>query len=310
MTAVTLLGPQRFSPIAGDVVAELAPEGPVATITAGWLEREPDDAELDGLLHGRSRNLGLYGRRLDVWQRDPELAGAAVERRAVLDELHELYLVQLHHAIGAVYEIQRRAGHHRYRGPAISESIFAVQLLDLRHLELVAEVHAEWHDRWRPHEREAVAGHRRAVADALRDVTAVAVAGGHVDALLEVLHLFDVGAVLRQRAVPIVAWSAGAMALTERVVLFHDHAPHQQGYAELYEHGLGIVPGIVAVPHASRRLRLEDRDRMAVFAHRFAPAHCVVLDDGARVDLPDPRRCPPGTPVLGTDGAISTLEAA
>ena len=79
------------------------------------------------------------------------------------------------------------------------------------------------------------------------------------------------------------------MALTERVLLFHDQAPHGPAHAEFADHGLGWLRGCVLLPHARRRLRIEDPARMAVLAARTAPARCVVLDDGTRLDLD--RRC-------------------
>jgi hypothetical protein len=45
---------------------------------------------------------------------------------------------------------------------------------------------------------------------------------------------------------------------------------------------------------------------MAVFARRFAPARCVLLDNGTRVDAGDPA----GARVLGEDGRVTALEAA
>ena len=51
---VILLGPQR-RPTVDAVARSLSLDGPVATITAGWQEREPDDAELSALLGGRDR---------------------------------------------------------------------------------------------------------------------------------------------------------------------------------------------------------------------------------------------------------------
>ena len=53
-----VLGPQRL-PTLGSVARALDLPAPVATVTAGWEERESDDAELDGLLGGRSANLRL-----------------------------------------------------------------------------------------------------------------------------------------------------------------------------------------------------------------------------------------------------------
>ena len=78
---IIVLGPQRRPTL--DAVGL---DGPVATITAGWQEREPDDAELDALLDGRSLNLALYARWQDVLERDPEYAEAERAHRAALAE--------------------------------------------------------------------------------------------------------------------------------------------------------------------------------------------------------------------------------
>ena len=48
------------------------------------------------------------------------------------------------------------------------------------------------------------------------------------------------------------------------------------------------------LPHARRRLRVDDPIRMSVLARRFAPARCLVLDDGTRVPLDDGRALPSG----------------
>ena len=55
---IILLGPQR-SPTVGSLVRSLPPDGPVATITAGWQEREPDDNELSALLGGAGEDHDL-----------------------------------------------------------------------------------------------------------------------------------------------------------------------------------------------------------------------------------------------------------
>jgi hypothetical protein len=168
-------------------------------------------------------------------------------------------------------------------------------------------VRQAFYDAWRPEERPLVAEHREAVCRRLQDAVALVVAGGHVGELVRVLHLFHVSPHLPPR---VVAWSAGAMALTERVVLFHDRAPQGPAHAEVYDEGLGVVTGAVLLPHARRRLDVDDRTRMGVLARRFAPASCVVLDDGVRVDLTPAGDLPAGTRVVGTDGRITTRGAA
>ena len=78
------------------------------------------------------------------------------------------------------------------------------------------------------------------------------IAGGHVAVLVNRLRLFGMRALLGHK--PIAAWSAGAMALTTRVLLFHDRPPQGAGNAEIFEHGLDLVPDAVFLPHAATRL--------------------------------------------------------
>ena len=109
----------------------------MATITAGWQEREPDDAELVALLEGRAVNLALYRRWLDVQDRDPEYRAGERELAGVLAELQELYLLRLDYALQAVYAVQRRAGPAVASADALGEAVEAVRELDAAHLRRV-----------------------------------------------------------------------------------------------------------------------------------------------------------------------------
>ncbi len=297
-----VLGPQR-RPTLDAVVRSLDLDGPVATITAGWQEREPDDAELDALVGGRGVNLRLHARWQDVLARDPEYAAAELEHRAALRELQELHLVQLDGALRGLREVARYGGSRPpIREAACVDAEAVVRLVDERHLARVGEVRAEFEARWHPGERLAAAGHRAEVRQVLDAAATLVVAGGHVGVLLHVLRLFAV------RAAPVViAWSAGAMALTERVLLFHDRAPHGPAHAEFLDAGLGWIPGCVLLPHARRRLRTDDRARMAELAARANPARCIVLDDGVRLDLGERGTLPTGARTIGPDGRIGDL---
>jgi hypothetical protein len=303
---VTLLGPQRRPSLEG-VASSLYPDGPVATVTAGWQEREPDDAELRKLLGGRDVNLRLYQRLLDIEDRDPVFAAGERRLAEVLDELRDMYLLRLDHALQAVYAIGRRGGSGALRASVLAEAVEAIRDLDAAHLRRAGEVRDEFYQRLRPHDRPVIAGHRAEVAGLLDDAAVLVVAGGHVGVLANVLHLFNVAAALRS---PVIAWSAGAMALTERIVLFGDRSPLGPGHAEIYGAGLSVLRNVVPLPHARARLLLDDAPRMTVFAWRFAPARCVLLERGTRVDTDGDGGCPPGTRVLGPDGHVVTLEAA
>jgi Peptidase family S51 len=313
---VILLGPQR-RPTVDTVIQSLGLDGPVATITAGWQEREPDDGELSRRLGGRDVNLGLYRRWLDVQDRDPEYAAGERRLQAILTDLQDDYLLRLDYALQAVYALWRRSGgDHRFRAVALAEAMDAVRELDAAHLRHVNSARGELFDRLPPHERPVIAEHRTAVEGILGDADAVVIAGGHVGVLADVLHLFNVAAALNSGAQPsrapgrpVIAWSAGAMALADRIVLFHDRAPQGPGHPELYGSGLSVLRDVVLLPHARTRLLLDDAPRMAVFARRFEPARCVLLDNGTRIDT-DAGACPAGTRVLADDGRVTALEAA
>ena len=299
--AVTVLGPQR-RPTVDRVLGSLEVRGPVALVTAGWQEREGDDAELLSLAGGRAVNLRLHARWLDVLQRDPGYARAEREHRALLDDLQQLYLLRLDHALGAVHAMaERPGGYPRTRQMAVEDALDGVRLLDRTHLARVRGLHDEFDAAWRPADREAVAHHREEVRAHLSAADCLLLAGGHVADLLHVLHLFDLAPHLPPR---VVAWSAGAMALTSRVVLFGDRAAQGPAQSEVHDEGLGVVDGLVLLPHARRRLRTDDLGRMSVLARRFAPASCLVLDDGVRVDLGPHGELPAGARVIGADGRI------
>ena len=304
---ITLLGPQPRVKLQQSF-RELGPEATVALVTAGWQEREVDDAELRELVGLPTVNLALHQRWLAVHDEDREYAHAEREHEAAQAELRRLYLVQLDHALSAAYEVARRSdARPRLRDRALTDSLRVVQLLDEQHVQRVADFQQHFYDAWRPQERASVAGQRDEIQHLLDGSSALAIAGGHVGELARVLHLFHVGPHLPAR---VVAWSAGAMALTERVVLFHDFVPHGVAQTEVYGEGIGAVRSVVALPHARRRLRVSDPIRMSVLARRFAPARCLVLDDATRVQLDDEGVLPPDARVLDLEGRIAELEAA
>jgi hypothetical protein len=287
LVRVVLLGPQRRPTLDG-VVRSLGLTGPFAVVTAGWQEREPDDGELVSLLGGSAShhgavNLGLYRRGLDVAERDPVFAAGWDELRRTLAGLQEVYLLRLDYALRAVYAVQRQAGSG---SEAVEEAVAAVRALDEAHLRRVNGARGEFYARLEPHARPVIAAHRDEVAAVLRDARALVVAGGHVGVLADVLHLFNVAAALNGGSL-VIAWSAGAMALTDRIVLFHDRAPQGPGHPEVYGSGLSLLRDVVLLPHARARLLLDDAPRMAVLARRFAPARCVPLEAGNRIDVPD-----------------------
>ena len=281
--SIVLLGPQRHAPTAREALGPLVgAREPVAVVTAGWEERESEQVELVAHLDRPVRNLELHARMEDVLTRDPELHAALKERHGTLRALQRLYRVRLRYLAPAAEDLLRRRGPPRLIEAERDAAFADLRTLDERHLERVAEVLAGFEQRFEPSERPAVARHRGELEQILAETSALLIAGGHVRILLTRLRIFDVLGLTRA-PMPIVAWSAGAMALAERIVLFHDSPPQGRGYAEVLGPGLGACPGIVPLPHASERLHIDDHVRVQLLSRRFPDAICAALDDNAEL---------------------------
>ena len=302
---VTLLGPQRTVAAARAAVAELIPDGPVVTVNAGWQEREADTAELDEVLGGRMANLELYRRWRDVLVADPDYAAAERQLSEVLTEVQAVYAIRLQHALAAVDAISRRRELASVQEAALADAIRTVRELDAWHLGVVAEARAEFYGRVGIGERDSIAGHRAELDALVAGSAGMVVAGGHVGVLLHLLHIFAVARLLRP---PLIAWSAGAMALSDRVVLYHDHTPAGPRPAELYAEGIGAYAGVLPFPHARRRLRMDDAGHLAVLARRLRPRTCLLLADGVRVDLSEGAPLPAGARRLAGDGSVELVD--
>lgn len=299
-----LLGPQRFRMTAGAVAGAVAPEGPVATVTAGWRDREKDDAELDAVLGGRSENLHLFTRLGHVIRHDRGFAAAASAYNRAVDEASALYLLRLQYALEAVYATMRRPVREDLVDSSLRAGLQSVRDIDAWYLWVLAELEGELRADGGVDTSEVVAQHRGEVHETLSRSALLAIAGGHVSMLMRCLRLFSVEPA---PGLPVIGWSAGAMVLTDLIVLYHDKGLEGVRPAEVWDRGLGRAPGVVAMPHARRRVHLDDLDRNRVIAHRFAPARVVLLDDGGKVVLCPDGGLPDDARVVTPDGAITTL---
>lgn len=321
---ITLLGPQR-QPRVPHVVRQLGLRGRrFGMITAGWRDREADDGLLSDLLGGSTVNLRLWGLMQQVWDADPELAEADRQRRLIHTEMQELYLIGLEQANEAIHRILA----HDPRSPrvveqAIDDVIGVMRSLDERHLERVADLNLTFYERYAPQHRDAVVAARFRVGRAIADCDAIAITGGHVGVLMGALHVFNLGPALAAPADPttvedpkdppvprllrpVLAWGAGAMVLTERVLLYYDHAVTSPGVSEFLMDGLGLTRGVVALPSPKERLDMRDRRRLSVLARRAAPRRALLLDARAAVTLTADGQLPPAARVLSRDGRLTT----
>lgn len=305
--ALAFLGPQRFKRTLKEAVESFGIAGDIATVTAGWQERETEIEELHEHLGGRAVNLELHARADRVFAADPELAVAHHARQALFREMQAVYALRLDKALEALVLLEARAGHPRLLAEERDSALEAVRALDRAHAARVGVVHAEFAARWQPGERNAVAKERAKIARRLDACEALAIAGGHVLVLANRLRLFDVLALSGAR--PVLAWSGGAMACAEEVVAFGDHPPHGSGHAQWLDQGMGLVEEMTFFPHARRRLDLADAARQSRLARRLRPSRAVVLDDGAILAwrLGHGWSATDGVLAFGDDGGLSPL---
>jgi hypothetical protein len=280
LNKLVLLGPQHDKPSLPRVLRELGVKGPVGMVTAGWQEREgeagivvdPGVAVVELALHRRAD---------EVLAGDKELSVAYKARQVRLKLMQDFYRVRLDHAEASLRAIQVRHASAELLAEEFATSLELVRWIDRDHLARCRAVHAEFDDAYKPRERFALSRHLAELKAAIATVDALVIAGGHVAVLLNRLVLFDVLALVGDR--PVVAWSAGAMALTHKVVLFHDDPPHGKAISEILDAGLGVVPDIVVLPGAKTRLHLNDAARVVEMAERYTPSPCIALDRGSRI---------------------------
>ncbi len=275
-----MLGPQRQSPNVAAVLRLLGcADGPVCTVTAGWQEREGELHDLEEHIATRALDLALYERGEDVFGTDTEFRDAYRLRQDSLMTMQRLYRRRLRHAMAAVDDLEHEDGDSPIVRDEQRAAMRALRTLDNQHLKRIARAHNDFEAGMPSASRPRLVAHRNELASVLRHAKALLVAGGHVQVLLNRLRLFDLLALAGDT--PIVAWSAGAMCISDRIVLFHDSPPQGPGQAEIADCGLGLVTGVVPLPHASSRLELDNAVRVSRFARRFSPASSVTLDPGA-----------------------------
>ncbi|MFK7989717.1 MAG: hypothetical protein AB8I08_27105 [Sandaracinaceae bacterium] len=306
---VVLLGPQRFDPSVADAAAAAGIEGRIALVTAGWQEREPEDDELSEHLGGQTVNLRLHHRADHVFATDPEFRANYRARQLRYRQLQDFYRIRLEHHIEMARVIALRSAPEDVLAEEWQTSIEGIQALDAHHRAQCEQVREVFRDRCDPADRPAIKHHREKVVEMLADCQAVAIAGGHVASLLNRLHLFGLSDLLAER--PVLAWSAGAMALTDNVVLFHDFPPHGADVPQMLDVGLGLAPGRVVLPGPETRLAVDEPQRMSMYATRFAPRRCVVLPRRSWMILED-GECVQQEGALSIDasGALQPLEVS
>lgn len=271
-----LLGPQpRFATLQL-ALEQLQIRRPVALVTAGWEEDEAEDGAWRAALPAGSLNLGLFKRTEHLFAADPEIIQLLQRRQDELRHLRDVYRLRLGCALRGAQHVDRAHSELVDFAPERASAIAMVRQLDREYLARTSEVCARYEQQLRLEQRPLVLEHRRQLAAILADCQALVIAGGHAAIILNRLQIFSL--LPLSAHLPLIACSAGAMALAEQIVFFHDGIPQGDTNPEVLRAGMGLVRGLLPLPDGSQRLDLQQRERVALFAQRFAPLTCVLLD--------------------------------
>ncbi len=305
-----LLGPQSPRRNLGEAFANAAlPEGPIAVISAGWQEAEGDIGEIADLIERKVEDLHLYRRNDELLSEVPDLAAAMRKRQARLTEQQRMYRERLKQLALAARQTLRFDGDADLVAAEQRHAVAQLRALDRHHLHRCESIWSQFRGVYNAESDARLARHAAEIAAIVERCAAVVITGGNVAVIINRMRLFGVGDLIND--CNIVAWSAGAMVLGDRVVLYHERSPEGRRDPEVFGAGCGILPGYVFLPDARHRLRTGDRRRIELFCRRFSPDTSVTLDNGDELHFrgdevarSQSARC------LGHDGRLSGIRAA
>ncbi|MDH3491092.1 MAG: Type 1 glutamine amidotransferase-like domain-containing protein [Gammaproteobacteria bacterium] len=275
-----LLGPQRPVVNFDSALARSGiGDGPIGVISAAWQEAEGDIDGMQRLVKNPLSDLLLYQKAEELFVADTRLHEAYRQRQERLKEQQRLYKLRLRQLMIAARATLRAEGERAVVAAERRHAISQLRALDMHHLRQVDKIHARFDSAFNIGCNAPLAEHTAALAEALSRFDSLLITGGNVVVLMNRLRLFGLGSQLQRKN--IIAWSAGAMVLCDRIVLFHDRMPQGRRDAEIMCRGLGLVPGIVLLPDARGRLGSRDSLRVSLFDRRFSPATSVTLDNGS-----------------------------
>ena len=281
-----LLGPQRPHINLDSAIAQSGiGDAPIAVISAAWQEAEGDIGDIQHLVRNPLHDLGVYQRADSVFAADDALLAAYRTRQDQLIEQQRMYRLRLQQLMIAARAILLVEGNVTAVAEERRHAISQLRALDKHHLHQVRKINARFDEHYSVQRHQLLADNVAALREEMSQCETVLITGGNVVVLMNRLSLFGFDSLLRDKN--IVGWSAGAMVLCDRIVLFHDRMPQGRRDPEVMCEGLGIIPSTVLLPDARGRLRKNEPVRSSLFSRRFSPATCLTLDNGSLLRMQD-----------------------
>ncbi len=315
--SIHVLGPQGTDKNLNHAINMFCPQGDIAVISAGWRYEECELQSLQKQLGRRLHHIPLYEWFDALGSVEPELSGLHRMRQRRILDYKKVYRINLDAALDSWIAIQ-----HLYRKDpqtyakderAACRQVQAVDQACLNRLRDIKEdfsaIETPWlHDSALPlHEQ---------IITVLERSAGLIITGGHVAILRNRLAFFGLEELLTHFVLEgkqIFTWSAGAMCLTDRIVLFHDDPPWGKGRTEILDTGMGLLPKTVFLPNATTRLNLQDANRIERFARRFHPSLSICLEEGSHLIFTDrgvfDRSAKRSSFQLSTEGTKLALES-
>ncbi|HSN98430.1 MAG TPA: Type 1 glutamine amidotransferase-like domain-containing protein [Candidatus Nanopelagicales bacterium] len=312
----------------------------VLLVTAGWAEHEHDEAHVkralndiglpsdwrDGFDHALT-NLSLLAELNALVARAPELGEAWAELRRAEQTARRFYLEHNAHLLALFRRTLREARDLEphlsvplllsREGPTggarpltcyalarqLRQALATLEANDDHLFQLLGEIERRaldaaglaYHPAWR--------AARERLEHRILTASSILLFGGRLDLLLDALRFFrlrDPLAEALRRGAQLVAMSAGAMVLCQRVIVYDDFAETPRDF-QLYDRGLELVRDLQLFPHCMERIQTDDPDNLAYLARRFRNQVCVGLNQRSFL-LMEPS--PPRATSWGTDDAV------
>ena len=257
----------------------------VSAITAGRQEYEGEPGA-NGI-PPESRDLRIHARAEALFDAHPDLREAHSRLQGWVREAERYHRLRLESAVRAAELLWGEPGDSTTLRDHRTHAIRQIRTLDRQHVRQIDALRERFRGSLDRQVTDAIGGIRAEIVKELRSSSSVVIGGGHVTVLLNRLLLFDLGAELATSRV--VAWGAGAMVCTERVLLFDDRGPLGPRIPEFLCAGLGLARGVVVLPDARVRMKLSARARIAILGRRLTPAIALILDPGGRAIFRDGR---------------------